>query len=81
MYVQILSYFNEKLKSYSENWNILEGNHQIATVETVYNLGALMDKHLSYGQLYASRDQRSSLSSLELSGESGSFLQTVHPKY
>ena len=33
--------------SHSENRNIKLGNHQIATVETVRNLGAQMDKHLS----------------------------------
>ena len=33
--------------SHSENRNIKVGNHQIATVETVHNLGAQMDKHLS----------------------------------
>ena len=33
--------------SHSDNRNIQVGNHQIATVEIVHNLGALIDKHLS----------------------------------
>lgn len=40
--------------SHTDNRRIKVGNYQIATVESVCNLGALMDKHLSE-QFYLSK--------------------------
>ena len=79
---EFIMFGSEHNLSHSKNC-IKVGNHQIATVETVLNLGALMDKHLSIGQLYSSKIKEHHLrvSSLELLGESGSFLHTVHVKY
>ena len=45
--------------SHSENRNIKVRNHQIATVETVCNLGAQMDKHLSMDSFIQAKSKSS----------------------